>query len=210
MKRYIKTEWIDNKTPVNAKNLNKIENAIETLYLDSLDVSKIRGVNGIKVVTKDNGEVEISGNIQVVPEVEGQSYDTGKVYFVLDPGTQKVKGLVVAGEFTKLGDDSSGDSTGDSPLGRVTFRVTTLEDTLGTLETRIGDLESRPVSKAVDLEPVNTKIGQLENRIGTLESKPGTDLGLVNSKITALEESRDVLKGRIEAIESRLPPILDR
>lgn len=213
MKRYIKTEWIDNKTPVNAKNLNKIENAIETLYLDSLDVSKIRGVNGIKVVTKDNGEVEISGNIQVVPEVEGQSYDTGKVYFVLDPGTQKVKGLVVAGEFTKLGGE--GDGTGDSPLGRVTFRVTTLEDTLGTLETRIGDLESRPVSKAVDLEPVNTKIGQLENRIGTLESRPVPEnLDTLKSKVQALEESKTTVDEKIRELESKpvvnLTPLTER
>ena len=207
MKRYIKTEWIDDRTPVNAKNLNKIEDALETLSIDSLDISKIQGVNGIKVVTKDDGGVEISGNIQVVPEVEGQSYDTGKVYFILDPGTQKVKGLVVAGEFTKLGGESDG--TGDSPLGRVTFRVTTLEDTLGTLETRIGDLESRPVAKAVDLEPVNTKIGQLENRIGTLESRPGTDNSLVE-RVASLESTKNELvskdsnlEGRISAHESR-------
>ena len=212
MKRYIKTEWIDNRTPVNAKNLNKIEDALETLSIDSLDISKIQGVNGIKVVTKDDGGVEISGNIQVVPEVEGQSYDTGKVYFVLDPSSQKVKGLVVAGEFTKLGDDSSGDGTGDSPLGRVTFRVTILEDTLGTLETRIGDLESRPVSKAVDLEPVNTKIAGLENRLGTLESRPVTDNSL-GERVASLEnaksvlESKDsVLEGRVQALESKPGP----
>ena len=207
MKRYIKTEWIDDRTPVNAKNLNKIEDALETLSIDSLDISKIQGVNGIKVVTKDDGGVEISGNIQVVPEVEGQSYDTGKVYFVLDSSNQKVKGLVVAGEFTKIGGE--GDGTGDSPLGRVTFRVTTLEDTLGTLETRIGDLESRPVSKAVDLEPVNTKIGQLENRIGTLESRPGTDNSLVE-RVTSLESTKNELvskdsnlEGRVQVLESR-------
>ena len=209
MKRYIKTEWIDDRTPVNAKNLNKIEDALETLSIDSLDISKIQGVNGIKVVTKDDGGVEISGNIQVVPEVEGQSYDTGKVYFVLDPSNQKVKGLVVAGEFTKLGGE--GDGTGDSPLGRVTFRVTTLEDTLGTLETRIGDLESRPVAKAVDLEPVNTRIGSLETkvqgleeteipgiktRLGVIESRPGVNLEPVNTKIGQLEN-------RIGTLESR-------
>ena len=210
MKRYIKTEWIDDRTPVNAKNLNKIEDALETLSIDSLDISKIQGVNGIKVVTKDDGGVEISGNIQVVPEVEGQSYDTGKVYFVLDPSNQKVKGLVVAGEFTKLGGE--GDGTGDSPLGRVTFRVTTLEDTLGTLETRIGDLESRPVAKTVDLEPVNTKIGQLENRLGTLESRPGTDNSLVE-RVASLESTKNELvskdsnlEGRISALESKPAP----
>lgn len=210
MKRYIKTEWIDDRTPVNAKNLNKIEDALETLSIDSLDISKIQGVNGIKVVTKDDGGVEISGNIQVVPEVEGQSYDTGKVYFVLDPGTQKVKGLVIAGEFTKLGGE--GDGTGDSSLGRVTFRVTTLEETLGTLETRIGDLESRPVSKAVDLELVNTKIAGLENRLGTLESRPVTDNSL-GERVVSLEnakkvlESKDsVLEGRVSALESKPGP----
>lgn len=232
MKRYIKTEWIDDRTPVNAKNLNKIEDALETLSIDSLDISKIQGVNGIKVVTKDDGGVEISGNIQVVPEVEGQSYDTGKVYFVLDPGTQKVKGLVVAGEFTKLGGE--GDGTGDSPLGRVTFRVTTLEDTLGTLETRIGSLEtkvqgleeteilgiktrlgeieSRP---GVNLEPVNTKIGQLENRIGTLESRPGTDNNL-GERVASLESTKNELvskdsnlEGRISALESKTGPNLE-
>ena len=38
---YIKTTWIDNKTPVNAANLNKIESALSDLYTNALSSSEI-------------------------------------------------------------------------------------------------------------------------------------------------------------------------
>ena len=30
--KYNKTNWVDNETPVNAENMNKIETALENLY----------------------------------------------------------------------------------------------------------------------------------------------------------------------------------
>ena len=37
---YIKTSWIDNKTPINAANMNKIENAISEFSEKMQDIGK--------------------------------------------------------------------------------------------------------------------------------------------------------------------------
>ena len=34
---YSKTKWVDNKTPVNAQNLNKIKEAIGDIYTNARD-----------------------------------------------------------------------------------------------------------------------------------------------------------------------------
>lgn len=46
---YEKTIWEDGKTPVNAENLGKIENAIETLFSMSISPSQIKEDNGIGI-----------------------------------------------------------------------------------------------------------------------------------------------------------------
>ena len=46
---YTKTNWVDNKTPVNAENMNKIETALEThenAIEDKLDKPEIEGSQG--------------------------------------------------------------------------------------------------------------------------------------------------------------------
>ena len=46
---YIKTTWIDNKTPVNAANLNKIESALYDIYTNALSTSEILEGDGIHI-----------------------------------------------------------------------------------------------------------------------------------------------------------------
>lgn len=57
--KYDKTTWVDNETPVNANNLNKIENALETLYNLSLSPSDFNTNSQIKPTVND-GEITLS------------------------------------------------------------------------------------------------------------------------------------------------------
>ena len=120
---YVKTQWIDNKTPVNAANLNKIENALHTLYSNSLGYSDIKEGEGIKVEVTADKEVKISTSPQVLKSsnisgidfiLEGEENDNttcgcnctccdipteekGILYFVLDPSTKKLKSIKING-----------------------------------------------------------------------------------------------------------------
>ena len=47
--KYVKTNWVDDVTPVNACNLNKIENAISKLSQEQLGASNIYGSENIEV-----------------------------------------------------------------------------------------------------------------------------------------------------------------
>lgn len=118
---YVKTQWIDNKTPVNAANLNKIENALHTLYTNSLGYSDIKEGDGIKVEVTADKEVKIStasnvlksGNLMGIDFIMGEDEETacgcdkpccnepaeekGVLYFVLDPNTKKLKAIKING-----------------------------------------------------------------------------------------------------------------
>lgn len=107
---YIKTTWIDDKTPVNAANLNKIENAIYDLYSNSLSPSDLVNGKGIKVSTTANKSIEFSVDDTVmtsnsssgveVLEVgveDSNTYDSKIIYFVLDSDTKKLKKIVING-----------------------------------------------------------------------------------------------------------------
>lgn len=58
---YIKTTWIDNKTPVNAANLNKIESALSDLYTNSLSSSELLEGDGIRI-TNTSCQSDCYGN----------------------------------------------------------------------------------------------------------------------------------------------------
>ena len=66
--KYDKTTWVDNETPVNASNMNKIENALETLYNLSLSPSDFNTNSQIKPTVND-GEITLSFNGIVLKEV---------------------------------------------------------------------------------------------------------------------------------------------
>lgn len=57
---YDKTYWIHGETPVNAENLNKIEDAIEELYSTSVEVSQLVGKGGIDINFNDEQEIIVS------------------------------------------------------------------------------------------------------------------------------------------------------
>lgn len=57
---YTKTNWVDNKTPIDAKKLNNIENGISTLFTNALSASDIIPGDGIEINTVEDG-IKIDG-----------------------------------------------------------------------------------------------------------------------------------------------------
>lgn len=53
--KYNKTNWVDNETPVNAENMNKIETALENLYTLTLSLSDFATNSQIKPALTENG-----------------------------------------------------------------------------------------------------------------------------------------------------------
>lgn len=104
---YIKTSWVDNKTPINAANLNKIENAISDLYANSLSPSEIVEGNGISIAQTSDKKMEISvaSNVMKSDTTEGlevvqgipSTMENGRVYIVLDPETKKMTSIIING-----------------------------------------------------------------------------------------------------------------
>ena len=103
---YIRTNWTDNKTPVNAANLNNIEKGISDLYSSAISPSEIVAGDGIEIGTTSEKELEISVDESVVrsasvtkvewrTEGDVASYEDGAVYFVLSPETGKLSKIVV-------------------------------------------------------------------------------------------------------------------
>lgn len=95
---YIKTRWVDNKTPINSANLNKIENAITDLYDNALSPSEIIQGNGINIeVTKDRQlQISITGDLVISNTCIGfevikdrdldiEELERGVLYYVTDP-----------------------------------------------------------------------------------------------------------------------------
>ena len=109
VKNYNKTVWKDNVTPVNAANLNKIENAIGELFESTLGAANISAGDGIDVNVMDNNKgVEIKVNesvqrsstikrIESIIDSENNVYEDDTLYFVLDPDTNKLKKLILNG-----------------------------------------------------------------------------------------------------------------
>lgn len=109
---YVQTKWIDNKTPVNAANLNRIESAIGDLYNNALSYSQINQGEGITVrATSDKG-VEISvaddvltsrgGNLKGIDYIMCDpncpcAQENGVLYFALDPETKLLKYILLNG-----------------------------------------------------------------------------------------------------------------
>ena len=104
---YIKTSWIDNKTPINAANMNKIENAISDLNINALSPSEIVEGEGINISqTKDKKlEFSVAENILRSDSCSGievsqghpSVMDQGKLYFILDPDTKKLAKIMING-----------------------------------------------------------------------------------------------------------------
>lgn len=63
MMTYKKTKWVDNETPVNAANLNKIENAIQNITETAISPSDFIEGEGIQINTSC-GKVEIKNTFK--------------------------------------------------------------------------------------------------------------------------------------------------
>ena len=99
MKRtYTKTTWVNNKTPLDASNLNNIESGIEGLYSDALSLSNFTEGPGISIEALEGGDVKLSLKLRRLLELPengdgGQPGDyykdenSGYLYFCLSSGT---------------------------------------------------------------------------------------------------------------------------
>ena len=104
---YVKTNWVDNATPVNAANLNKIENAITDIYQNALSVSDFSKGNGIDLNITSNKKLEISvtNNVMMSGTCSGFEVVTSYpiecvesvIYFVVDPELKKLKKILING-----------------------------------------------------------------------------------------------------------------
>lgn len=80
---YSKTTWIDNKTAINASNLNKIENAVSDLFSGALGNDQVLGGTGITVSSDGVGTKTISIN----SNVQNSTSCTGIEIVTEEPGT---------------------------------------------------------------------------------------------------------------------------
>ena len=76
---YSKTNWVDDDTPISAENLNNIEKGIESLYLNALGLSDLKGGSGINITDTSESGITISLKLNKVPERPRTSYDDGNV-----------------------------------------------------------------------------------------------------------------------------------
>ncbi len=98
MKRtYTKTNWVNNKTQIDAEKLNNIETGIEGLYTDALSLSNFIEGSSISIGAVDGGDVKISLRFNRLSEcpANGDGGNTGDyyqdeehdvLYFCLAPG----------------------------------------------------------------------------------------------------------------------------
>lgn len=82
---YQRTNWIDNVTPVNADNLNKIEEAIDELYSGSVGISQLKKGKGVDIKLTDFREVELGINpFEMNEMVEHNKYIEGNGIIMKD------------------------------------------------------------------------------------------------------------------------------
>lgn len=104
---YIKTKWVDSKTPVNAANLNKIENAIYDLYQNTISPSELVEGEGIKIEVTENKKLQISTTEDIMHSssccgielvtVEPIDPNPSVVYYVLNSVTGKLGKIIING-----------------------------------------------------------------------------------------------------------------
>ncbi len=76
---YKKTTWVDHKTPVDAKRLNNIENAIDTLSKISVTPGKLKTINGKSIVGQGDLSLSDLGDISEDDIIEGLGYTPASV-----------------------------------------------------------------------------------------------------------------------------------
>ena len=105
---YIKTTWIDNKTPVNAANLNKIESALSDLYTNALSSSEILEGDGIRITNTTKGiQFSVSDRVMQSDSCKGVDivtntldilqFEKDRLYLFLDPERKTLVKMVING-----------------------------------------------------------------------------------------------------------------
>ena len=95
--KYLRTEWKDNVTPVNAKNMNHIECGIEELYKKALEYNQILAKDGLYIEQDSAQNLRIGQNISFTTRVP-ENPDQDVIYYVVNSEAQ-LKGMVVKGRF---------------------------------------------------------------------------------------------------------------
>ena len=100
---YTRTNWVDNKTLVNAERLNNLERGVAGLYNASLCASDFIEGQGVKIETTDEGKVKISALMPVeIIQEEQEEYDPGKLYFFIGL-SGKIEKIIIGGVSYGLG-----------------------------------------------------------------------------------------------------------
>ena len=103
---YNKTKWIDKKTPVCARSLNKIEDALGDLYANAIDSREIEEGDGINIENTDEGfsfnvdesvmRSDSCTGIEWTTEEPG-TFEEKTLYFILDPETGQLDRIMLNG-----------------------------------------------------------------------------------------------------------------
>ena len=106
-KSYKVTKWVDNKTPINAQNLNNIESGLKNLYENALSADDLVPGDGVTIEETYDGKQEIAldpgvmfsqtcTGIEWVQEIP-EAFDKDKIYFILNPLTKELEKIVING-----------------------------------------------------------------------------------------------------------------
>lgn len=113
MKNYVKTNWIDNVTPVNACNLNKIETALMKLAAGKLEAGDIIQGDGIKIDVI-NGKLVISITDYPDGGGSGEGGNTGTLNYNELYNKPSINGVMLQGNI-------SSDSLGINSVSQEDF-----------------------------------------------------------------------------------------
>ena len=102
-KSYTKTKWVDGKTPINAQNLNKLEEAVKYLYDTAIESSFIQEGQGIKIsstgkISVDDGVLQSESvkGIEVITDISAAT-KRGIIYLLLNQQTLKLDRIILNG-----------------------------------------------------------------------------------------------------------------
>jgi len=128
---YKRTEWVNNVTPLNAKNMNHLECAIEDLYKRAVEFNQILAKDGIYIQQDLNNNLIIGQNILFTTIIPTEiNEDT--VYYIID-GDSNLKGVIIRGRiiYIKGGEDGGGSTESDTINLTLTCNIPTLIEYTG-------------------------------------------------------------------------------
>ena len=104
--KYKRTEWVNNVTPLNAKNMNHIECGIEELYERALEFNQVLAKDGIYVQQDLNNNIIIGQNV-LFTTVIPTDINEDVVYYIID-GESNLRGVIIKGRILYITGGGSG------------------------------------------------------------------------------------------------------